>query len=175
MVQTHQKWKYIPNDHKLCIPNCHTLRMPNGHKIFQMIIEYSNIFHSKALQNLPEWGFLVWKQTIWQPWYKYPFKKAASSALISPGFLGTCKSQCCTYFVPNYLYSNCYCVYSSAVKVETKAISQTLWYQLFKYLMAFWGKGLIFLRRGSAQFLVFCFRLLSRLPVSQIRIMQPSH
>jgi hypothetical protein len=37
--------------------------MPNGHKIFQMIIKYNNIFHSKALQNLPKLGFLVWKQT----------------------------------------------------------------------------------------------------------------
>jgi hypothetical protein len=25
-------------------------------------------FQSKALQNLPKLGFLVWKETIWQPW-----------------------------------------------------------------------------------------------------------
>jgi hypothetical protein len=35
--------------------------------MFQMVIKYTNIFHSKALQNLPKLGFLVWKQTIWQP------------------------------------------------------------------------------------------------------------
>jgi hypothetical protein len=33
-----------------------------------MAVKYSSIFHSKALQNLPKLGFLVWKQTIWQPW-----------------------------------------------------------------------------------------------------------
>jgi hypothetical protein len=37
--------------------------MPNGHKIFQTIITA----FSKAMQNLPKLGFLVWKQTIWQP------------------------------------------------------------------------------------------------------------
>jgi hypothetical protein len=26
------------------------------------------IFHCKTLQSLPKFGFLVWKQTIWQPW-----------------------------------------------------------------------------------------------------------
>jgi hypothetical protein len=35
--------------------------------MFQMAIKYINIFQSKAIQNLPESGFLVWKQTIWQP------------------------------------------------------------------------------------------------------------
>jgi hypothetical protein len=32
-----------------------------------MAIKYSNIFQSKAIQNLPKLGLLVWKQTIWQP------------------------------------------------------------------------------------------------------------
>jgi hypothetical protein len=41
----------------------------NGRKIFQIVKKYNNIFHSKALQNLPKLGFLVRKQTIWQPWY----------------------------------------------------------------------------------------------------------
>jgi hypothetical protein len=31
--------------------------IPNGHKIFQMGTKYTNIFHSKALQNLPKLGF----------------------------------------------------------------------------------------------------------------------
>jgi hypothetical protein len=50
--------------------------IPNGHKIFpmavkyvdQMVIKYTKIFRSKTFQNLPKLGFLVWKQTIWQPW-----------------------------------------------------------------------------------------------------------
>jgi hypothetical protein len=33
-----------------------------------MVIKYTNNFHSKTIQNLPKLGFLVWKQTIWQPW-----------------------------------------------------------------------------------------------------------
>jgi hypothetical protein len=37
--------------------------------IFQMGIKYSNVFNSKALQNLPKLWVLVWKyaSTIWQP------------------------------------------------------------------------------------------------------------
>jgi hypothetical protein len=33
-----------------------------------MVTKYDNIFLSQALQILPKLGFLVWKQTIWQPW-----------------------------------------------------------------------------------------------------------
>jgi hypothetical protein len=33
----------------------------------QVAIKYTNIFQCKTLQNLPKFGFLVWKQTIWQP------------------------------------------------------------------------------------------------------------
>jgi hypothetical protein len=33
-----------------------------------MAIKYINIFPSKALQNLPQLKFWVWKETIWQPW-----------------------------------------------------------------------------------------------------------
>jgi hypothetical protein len=32
-----------------------------------MAIKYRNIFQSKALQNFAKLGFLVRKQTIWQP------------------------------------------------------------------------------------------------------------
>jgi hypothetical protein len=39
--------------------------VPNGRKIVQMVIKYNNILHvhvySKALQNIPKIGFLVWK------------------------------------------------------------------------------------------------------------------
>jgi hypothetical protein len=34
----------------------------------QTSIKHTNIFHCKALQNLPKLRFLVWKYTIWQPW-----------------------------------------------------------------------------------------------------------
>jgi hypothetical protein len=39
----------------------------NYRKIDQLIIEYTNIFHFKTLQNLPKLGFLVSKYAIWQP------------------------------------------------------------------------------------------------------------
>jgi hypothetical protein len=32
-----------------------------------MTIKYTNIFLSKALQNLSKLGFLVWNWTVWQP------------------------------------------------------------------------------------------------------------
>jgi hypothetical protein len=55
------------------IPNNHNIAkwpkdIPNDRKIFSMAIKYTSIFQSKVLQNLPKMGFLVWKQTIWQPW-----------------------------------------------------------------------------------------------------------
>jgi hypothetical protein len=32
--------------------------IPNGRKIFQIVMKYTNIYHSKALQNLPKFG--IW-------------------------------------------------------------------------------------------------------------------
>jgi hypothetical protein len=58
LVQTYQNGKNIPNDHKL---------YQNVHKIYQIVLKHTNVFHSKALQNIPKFGYLVWKQTIWQP------------------------------------------------------------------------------------------------------------
>jgi hypothetical protein len=43
--------------------------IPNYHEVYQMSIKYNILFHCKTLQNLPKF-FLVWKQTIWQPWWK---------------------------------------------------------------------------------------------------------
>jgi hypothetical protein len=42
--------------------------IPNIHKIFQTAIKYVSIFQSEALEFFLKIGFLVWKQTIWQPW-----------------------------------------------------------------------------------------------------------
>jgi hypothetical protein len=55
------------------LPNYHNItkwpqNISHGRKIFQMTIKYTNIFNSKALQNLPKLEFLVIKYTIWQPW-----------------------------------------------------------------------------------------------------------
>jgi hypothetical protein len=59
-----QNGEKLPNAHN--ITNS-TSSIPNGLKTFQRTIKYTNIFHSKALQNLPKLGFLVRKYTIWQP------------------------------------------------------------------------------------------------------------
>jgi hypothetical protein len=56
------------------------IKIPNGCKIFQMTIKYTSIFHSKAFQNLPRLEILVWKQTIWQPWFS-PFCHAIDSLI----------------------------------------------------------------------------------------------
>jgi hypothetical protein len=47
-----------------------------------MAKKYIIIFQSEALQNLPKLGFLVWKQTIWQPRYVQDLAPAALSNLI---------------------------------------------------------------------------------------------
>jgi hypothetical protein len=64
-------WHTIPKGEKMYqiatkLPNAHKCT-PNGRNIFRMAIEYTNLSHSKTLQNLPKLGFLVLKYTIWQP------------------------------------------------------------------------------------------------------------
>jgi hypothetical protein len=58
LVQKYQNGKNIPNDRK---PYKTTINYSilNDSKLFQMAIKYTNIFHSKALHNLPKLGFLV--------------------------------------------------------------------------------------------------------------------
>jgi hypothetical protein len=56
LVQTYQNGKYVYNKLPQTIPNGHKLGIPNGHKIFQMVIKYTNIYHSKVLQNSPKFG-----------------------------------------------------------------------------------------------------------------------
>jgi hypothetical protein len=64
-------WYIIPKRGKMYQMNTKCTEwlknIPNGCKIFQIAINYINIFQSRALQNLPKVGFLVWKETIWQP------------------------------------------------------------------------------------------------------------
>jgi hypothetical protein len=47
-------WKIYLNYHKLYQTAINNSKWP---KIFRMGIKYTNIFHSKALQNLPKLGF----------------------------------------------------------------------------------------------------------------------
>jgi hypothetical protein len=47
--------------------------LPHFHKIYRnrnlfQMTRISQLFHFKALKNLPKFGFLFWKHTIWQPW-----------------------------------------------------------------------------------------------------------
>jgi hypothetical protein len=64
-------WYNIPRSGKN-IPNYHkiyqmAIKTPHGRNIYEMSINYTNIFHCKTLQNEPKFGFLVWKNTILQP------------------------------------------------------------------------------------------------------------
>jgi hypothetical protein len=60
------KWPFIvPNGMKRMARKKYQIAL---HNIYQRAVNYSNIFHCKTLQNLPNLGFLVWKETIWQPW-----------------------------------------------------------------------------------------------------------
>jgi hypothetical protein len=43
-------------------------KMPCNYKIYQMVVKCTNIFISKAIQNLTKLLFMVWKCNIWQPW-----------------------------------------------------------------------------------------------------------
>jgi hypothetical protein len=53
--------------------------MPINHKIYQvatkcrkidqLAVKYTDIFHCKSLKNSTKLGFLVWKYSIWQPWF----------------------------------------------------------------------------------------------------------
>jgi hypothetical protein len=45
-----------------------SIKIPKGHNIFQIDVEFTKLFNSKALRNSPKSGFLVLNCTIWQPW-----------------------------------------------------------------------------------------------------------
>jgi hypothetical protein len=62
------------------------LKYKNIHKIFQMAINYINIFPYKALKNFPKFGFLVRKETIWQPWQASMSSAATSQQKPDYGF-----------------------------------------------------------------------------------------
>jgi hypothetical protein len=59
----HTKWpQNVPNGLRL---------YPMAVKWYQTTIKYTNILHSKALQNLHKLGFLVRKNNIWQPFFHW--------------------------------------------------------------------------------------------------------
>jgi hypothetical protein len=57
-----KRGKNIPNDHKTY------LSAINGPYKYKMTLKWTNIFHSKAFQNIPK----VFFDTIWQPWRSIP-------------------------------------------------------------------------------------------------------
>jgi hypothetical protein len=64
LTQNTKTVKNLPNYHNI---TKWTQSVPNGRKMDQVSTKYANIFYSKTLQNLPKFGFLVWKYIIWQP------------------------------------------------------------------------------------------------------------
>jgi hypothetical protein len=65
LTQYTKTGKNVPNEHKM---SRMVINIPHFCKIFQMAEKYFNVFQSRTLQILPKFGFLVWKETIWQPW-----------------------------------------------------------------------------------------------------------
>jgi hypothetical protein len=56
-------WGYnIPNGKNII--SDHRIPITNDDKIYQMVMKFTNIFHSKALQKLPILDFLVWNGII---------------------------------------------------------------------------------------------------------------
>jgi hypothetical protein len=49
------------------IPHCHKIDQMAVKYLDPMAINHSKILHCKSLQNLPKFGFFVWKYAIWQP------------------------------------------------------------------------------------------------------------
>jgi hypothetical protein len=66
-------WYKIPKREKYTkfmrtIPNVHKIHILKDRQMYQVSIKYTDIFQCKTLQNLPKFGYLFWKLTIWQPW-----------------------------------------------------------------------------------------------------------
>jgi hypothetical protein len=61
-LKIYTKWpQNIPHDHKIYHM---TTKYSKFLKIYQMVVKYTHIFLSKALQNIPKLGFLACKYTI---------------------------------------------------------------------------------------------------------------
>jgi hypothetical protein len=84
-----------------------TQNVPNGHKISQIVSikYYKRPLNKSTFSNLRPWKcfpklvFLVWKQTIWQPWYKLiTFDKKSLQNLSRRFTFGG------TLYVPAYKY-----------------------------------------------------------------------
>jgi hypothetical protein len=56
IYQNGEKYTKLPLNYQIAT------KLPNGLNIFQMVIKYTNLFHSKALQNLPKLDF--WFENI---------------------------------------------------------------------------------------------------------------
>jgi hypothetical protein len=48
----------------------HIIGIPNARNIFRMAINYTNVFHFKALSKFTQIRIFGVKNTIWQPWAK---------------------------------------------------------------------------------------------------------
>jgi hypothetical protein len=50
-----------------------------------MARKYTDSFHSKTLQNVPKFGFFVWKYAIWQPCFqcsRFEFSNEITTSMI---------------------------------------------------------------------------------------------
>jgi hypothetical protein len=109
------------------LPNCHRIHIPNDRKIYQMTITYTSIFHSKALQNLPKLGFLVWKQTIWQPWKNtFLSPRRYNSCSKAPNtYICICVSVVYKHSIHTYMYICMVKVLAAWSPLEEKRLTHT--------------------------------------------------
>jgi hypothetical protein len=66
------------------IPNCIKIYQIVLKYMYQVALKYTNIFHSKAFQNIPKLVFLYWKYTIWQPWSTYGVQNRPKIVTLTP-------------------------------------------------------------------------------------------
>jgi hypothetical protein len=85
LVLTYQNGKNYIKWTQTIIPKGHKIYISSGRKVFQMVIIYTTIVHSKTLQNIPKLGFLVRKKIIWQLWrrVRIVWKQIAESSFYS--------------------------------------------------------------------------------------------
>jgi hypothetical protein len=97
----------------------------NIDKIFQMAVKYINLTQSKTLQNLPKLGFLVWKQTIWQPWSHHANKLESGAIQMNK-------------ISDSNLCQGCQIVYFRAKKFNSGKFWGVLQWRMLIYFMANW-------------------------------------
>jgi hypothetical protein len=120
--------------------------------MYPITIKYTIMFHSKALQNIPKSGFLVWKYTIWQPWIgpiifflpttfqKHFFKETFSDHFKVCPYQFSSKKVCSYQFCSNKICSYQFCSYKVSNKICSYHLScnKVCLYQFRYFQQSYW-------------------------------------